>query len=210
MPHPLLPVLDQIDPDATYTTLDLVRLLGLRRSTVLSLCAGGWLPGGQARPHVRGGRQWEWTGAALLVAASLSEDDLPELDHALYAPTTLYRLGCGCSSCTATHAAKSAAWKRRQADAAFPAAARAELLAAVATGTPVEEAAEAVGVSTARVWGYYRMWREFAAALDEAGQGLCVDATDSRCGSGTGYTVLRCRGTACRIAKRATRGGVSP
>lgn len=205
MRHPLLAVVDQITADATYTTTDLAHLLRMHRSSINSLAQGGWFPGGQHRPHTRGGRQRVWTGTELLAAAHLDEDQLPTLDHARLAPSTLWRMGCGCDDCLDWHNETTRERRRRIAAGAFPAQVRRRVLDEVAAGVPVPEAAKAAGVTVGQVWGCYRVHTDFARLLDEAGEALCQSPGDSRCGTPAGYAGLSCRGTACRIAKRAER-----
>jgi hypothetical protein len=196
--HPLARLADQIDPAGNDTSTDLASLLEVHRSTINTLRSGDYLPGSVMASHRRGGRQRTWTGQALLSALDLT--DQPELDHDLYEPSTLWRLGCRCEECTQTHNADSQERRRRDAEERFPAQRHGEVLALVRARTEVADAATQLGLTAGQVYGPARVDLEFRRELDEAAQSLYVDATDTRCGTSAGYRWMRCRATSCRIA----------
>ena len=202
MSHPLKSIERQIRAQNLYTVRDLAGLLGVSIQSVRSVHAGGYLPGAawESIPGGRGGGRYVWRGEQLLAALDLTLDDLPALDHQRYAPATLWRLGCGCEDCSAWHNASTKADRRQQAGERFPPDRREQLLALVAAGTVVKEAAEAVGVRTGQVYGACTTDPEFSRRLDEAGEALCVAASDPQCGSHALYRRRGCRGTACRKA----------
>ncbi|MEU5445778.1 MULTISPECIES: hypothetical protein [Streptomyces] len=197
MDHPLAHAVDRIDPAALYRSDDLAELLGLARSSVNTLALSGWFPG-VTWERSAGGRQRVWTGAVLIAAA---DTEPPALDHSLYAPSTLWRLGCGCDSCLAWHNADSRTRRRTAADAAFPEQRRQEVLDLISAGAvaTIEEAAAQATVTPGQVYGLARRDVDFRAALDEAAVALCVGG--ERCGRPCGYR-QGCRGTACRRAHR--------
>nr|WP_119589442.1 hypothetical protein [Streptomyces scabiei] len=199
MDHPLVRVLDRITPDARYRAADLAELLGLARSSTNTLILSGWFPGAQwERVPGADGRRRVWTGTALIAAA---DSDPPALDHARYAPSTLWRLGCGCDDCLAWHNADSLARRRAASDAAFPEQRRRQVLELISAGDvdSMEEAAARAEVSSGLVFGLARRDEGFRAALDEAAVALCVGG--ALCGRPRGYRT-GCRGTACRRAHR--------
>jgi hypothetical protein len=199
MDHPLARVVDRIDPDARYRAGDLAELLGLARSSTNTLALSGWFPGFEwERVPGADGRQRVWTGAALIAAA---DTDPPALDHTRYAPSTLWRLGCGCDDCLAWHNADSRTRRRADADAAFPAQRRRRVLELVAAGDvdSIQAAAVKAGATPGQVFGLARRDDDFRAALDEAAVALCVGG--DLCGRPRGYR-LGCRGTMCRRAHR--------
>ncbi|MEU2354360.1 hypothetical protein ABZ599_15565 [Streptomyces misionensis] len=153
MEHPLAHAVDRIDPAVLYRSDDLAELLGLARSSVNTLALSGWFPGftWEREPNV-GGRQRVWTGAALIAAA---DTEPPALDHSRYAPSTLWRLGCGCDSCLAWHNADSRTRRRTAADAAFPEQQRQEVLDLISAGAvaTIEEAAVKAEVTRGRCTG---------------------------------------------------------
>ncbi|MCC2280867.1 hypothetical protein LKL35_36705 [Streptomyces sp. ET3-23] len=202
MDHPLARVVDRITPNARYRAPDLAELLGLARSSTDTLILSGWFPGAEwERVPGADGRRRVWTGAALIAAA---DTDPPALDHNRYAPSTLWRLGCGCDDCLAWHNADSRDRRRAVADAAFPAQRRRQVLELVAAGKvgSIEEAAALAEVTPGQVFGLARRDEEFRAALDEAAVVLCVGG--DLCGRPRGYRT-GCRGTACRRAHRPLR-----
>ncbi|MFE5037137.1 hypothetical protein [Streptomyces sp. NPDC056683] len=199
MDHPLARVVDRIDPDARYRVADLAELLGLARSSTQTLAISGWFPGSEwERVPDAAGRRRVWTGAALIAAA---DTDPPALDHDRYAPSTLWRLGCGCDDCLAWHNRDSLTRRRAAADAAFPEQRRRQVLELVAAGdvANIPEAAVQAGVTAGQVYGYARRDDDFRAALEEAAVALCVGGDG--CGTHRGWR-LGCRGTACRRAHR--------
>jgi hypothetical protein len=199
MDHPLARVVDRIDPDARYRAADFPELLGLARSSTNTLILSGWFPGAEwERVPGADGRQRVWTGAALIAAA---DTDPPALDHSRYAPSTLWRLGCGCDDCLARHNADSRTRRRAAADAAFPEQRRRQVLELVSAGDvpTIEEAAARAEVTPGQVFGLARRDDDFRAALDEAAVALCVGG--DRCGRPSGYR-QGCRGTMCRRAHR--------
>jgi hypothetical protein len=199
MDHPLARVVDRIDPDARYGTADLAELLGLARSSTSTLALSGWFPGSEwERVPGAHGRRLVWTGAALIAAA---DTDPPALDHTRYAPSTLWRLGCGCDDCLAWHNADSLTRRRAAADVVFPEQRRRQVLELVAAGdvATIEEAAARAEVTPGQVFGLARRDDDFRAALDEAAVALCVGG--DQCGRPCGYR-NGCRGTACRRAHR--------
>lgn len=204
--HPLAGAIDKIEPNARYTADDLALLLGLHRMSVVTLAQAGYLPGEKVSNRTGGGRHYEWAGQAIIEAVGTEPPPLDDEAHHKYSLATLWRWGCGCDDCRAWHYESTRQRRRDQIEKKFPEQTRREVLAAVADGTQVADAAAKVGVSAHQVWGYTRVDEVFAAALDEAGEVLCVDATDSKCGTPGGHRWLKCRGTACRIAKR---GGAS-
>ncbi|MEU9056532.1 hypothetical protein AB0D37_40125 [Streptomyces sp. NPDC048384] len=117
------------------------------------------------------GTRLVWTGAALIAAA---DTDPPPLDHTRYAPSTLWRLGCGCDDCLAWHNADSRERRRVLADAAFPEQRRQQVLELVAAGdvASIEQAAERAQVTPGMVFGLARRDDAFRAALDEAAMAL--------------------------------------
>jgi len=199
MDHPLAHAVDRIDPGARYRTSDLANLLGLARGSIHSLVLSGWFPGSEWEP-VPGadGRRLVWTGTALIAAA---DTDPPALDHDRYAPSTLWRLGCGCEDCLAWHNNDSRTRRRTAADAAFPEQRRRQVLELIAAGDvdTIAEAAERAEVTPGQVFGLALRDTDFRAQLDEAAHALCVN--DARCGRPSGYR-RGCRGTACRRAHR--------
>lgn len=202
MEHPLARVIDRIDPAALYRVPDLADLLGLARSSTWALVQSGWFPGVEYEPVPDGtGRRQVWTGAALIAAA---DTDPPALDHTKYAPSTLWRLGCGCDDCLAWHNADSRDRHRRASDDAFPEQRRRRVLELVASGTvTVKEAAAQAEVTVGQVYGYARRDQEFERLLDEAAASLCRDPGGSRCATPGAYRA-GCRGTACRRAHTPT------
>jgi hypothetical protein len=197
--HPLAAVVDRIDPDALYRIPDLAGLLGLAPGSTHSLALSGWFPGAERErvPGAAGVRQ-VWSGAALIAAAGI---DPPPLDHTRYAPSTLWRLGCGCDDCLAWHNTDSRDRRRARSDAAFPPQKRRQVLDLITAGdvTSIVEAAERAGTSPGLVFGLANRDPAFRAALDEAANALCVGG--DRCGRPIGYQA-GCRGTACRRAHR--------
>jgi hypothetical protein len=194
-------ITSRVDPDRSYTTHDLASLLGCSVSSVYAAMTAGLLPA-QAVPGTGKGRgkPRTWTGAALLDAARRSTEDLPDLDHAARAASTLWRLGCGCDDCLHAHNAETREHRHRHGDRVFPEAARRQLLRMVSAGTPLDQAAAAAGVTRSQVYGRACWDSEFGGALDEAAQALCADPGRSACGTARAYRFLRCRGTACRTA----------
>lgn len=202
MQHPLAPLVDGIDPDALYRIPDLAELLGLAKSSTITLAISGWFPGAEREPVPGARARQVWTGRALIAAA---ETEPPELDHDRYAPSTLWRLGCGCEDCLAWHNDDTRERRRAAADAAFPEEARRLVLELVAAGdvATVAEAAKEAGVTAGQVYGLANRDEEFRAALDEAGMALCRGG--DRCGRPVGYR-QGCRGTACRLAHHPRQG----
>ncbi|KUF17382.1 hypothetical protein [Streptomyces silvensis] len=203
--HPLAPYTDKIAADGLYTLPDLAALMGISRSSAHVLAAHGAFSSNGADP--RRGRTRQWTGAELLLMAT--RPVRITLDHAQFAPETLYRLGCRCDGCMDAHAAASREWKRTAADQKFPAPQREEVLRLVAQGTPVPTAAAAVGVTPHCVAGRATWDTAFADALDQALWSLCTwGQTDPQCGTAAAYrgsrdhTTPGCRGTACRSWRR--------
>lgn len=203
--NPLSTATDRIDPHEVYTSKRLAEVLGVRRADVSLMRVAGWLPDGKRRAlsSTPGGARYEteWTGRQILTAARRREQ--PPLDHERYSPVTLWRIGCRCEPCTQAHNKETRARCWAAADAAFPENARVVLLAALTLGTPLPDAAAAVGVNPAQVYGRAKWDTEFSQALDEAGWGLCaLGRTDARCSTGTAYRHDRCRGTGCREMRR--------
>ncbi|MFF0698401.1 hypothetical protein ACFYU4_37925 [Streptomyces tendae] len=208
-PHPLAEYADRIDAAEVYTLRRLAELLELAPSSVSGMARYGWLPGSRMRPHRRGGRTYTWTGKQLLRLAA--RPIRVQYDHERYAPSTLYRVGCRCPVCVRVHSADSQERKRALADEAFPVGKRARVVALVAAGTTVVDAAAEVGVTAGWVYGRATWDAAFAEEIDEAAWSLCVlGQDDPACSTAAGYRgktggkVPRpaCRGTGCREWRR--------
>ncbi|MEV4335306.1 hypothetical protein AB0K02_33230 [Streptomyces sp. NPDC049597] len=144
-------------------------VLQVARPHVYTLHMVGWLPGATRVPGP--GRQWQWSGEALLKVARRQRP--PRLDHNRFSPIVLWRVGCRCQRCRAAHASATTSEKRAIADALFSEEKRAQLLELVRAGTPVDEAAEQLSVSRGQVYGMANRDAEFRERLDEAGWALC-------------------------------------
>ncbi|WP_307820462.1 hypothetical protein [Streptomyces sp. MC1] len=208
-PHPLAKYADRIDASADYTARQLAALLELSLSSVHMMAGYGWLPGSRMRTPARGGRKYTWTGQQLLRLAGRRIK--VQYDHERYAPSTLYRVGCRCPECTAAHNTESRQRRRALAEEKFPEPQRTRLVELVGEGTPVEDAAQEVGVSVGYVFGRATWDAAFADALDDAGWALCVLGESSpACGTAGAYRGNDskrsprppCRGTGCREYKR--------
>jgi hypothetical protein len=183
-------------------------LLGIARSSVNSLISHGFLPGGTVGSHRRGGRELSWTGTQLLRIAR--RPIRIAYDHETYAPTTLYRVGCRCPTCTAAHTDESVARKRALSEEAFSAAQRRQVLDLVAAGASIPEAAGQAETSPHQVYGRALWDPEFADELDDAGWALCALGQDHpKCGTAGAYrgsiggaVGKACRGTGCREWRR--------
>lgn len=205
-PHPLAAYQERIDQAGVYTVRDIAALMETSESNVRGMATYGWLPGSRMRPHARGGRRYTWTGRQLVRIAR--RPLRLTFDHERYAPQTLYRVGCRCSTCRDAHAAESREWRRALAEELFPARKRRQVLDLVEAGTPVGEAARQVGVTQSLVYGRASRDVEFAEALDEAAWALCLLGQDSpQCSTPATYRGNRssrppCRGTGCREWRR--------
>lgn len=117
-------------------------------------------------------------------------------------PTTLYRYGVHTQHTVAAKNEASRHYRRGLADAMFGQDARARVLAAVAAGTPLPDAAAAEHVSAAQVHGRARWDTAFRAALDEALEAYSEPYKSRHCGTPTGYR-NNCRCGPCRAAHSA-------
>lgn len=138
-----------------------------------------------------------WTGAALIAAAGAEP---PPLDHARYASSTLWRLGCGCDDCLAVrrrHPLPAAHGLRRR----IPQQRRREFLELLASGevASLAEATERARVTAGQVLGLASRDDDFRDALDEAGMALCAGRQRMLRPGGLPQRLLR---TACWRAHR--------
>lgn len=191
-------------------------LTGLAVTSVSSLIAHGYLPGGRWVPARSGGGHRVWSGEQLLDMV----DHPPTIvfDHGTFSPATLWRAGCHCDMCTDWHNAATRQERRQASDEKFTAEQRRRLLESVADGIAVADAAQLVGVTLHQVYGRATRDAEFATALDNAAWALCeLGPTDPRCGTAIAYSSHSgppCRGTGCRewrrSASRKERGTTDP
>ncbi|MGW0491142.1 type I-E CRISPR-associated protein Cse1/CasA [Streptomyces olivaceus] len=204
-PHLLAPYADDIDPEQLYTVRQIASLVGLAVTSIYSLTAHGYLPGGKPVLEGPGRSRRVWTGQELL--ALVSQPPAIVYDHDTFAPATLWRVGCRCDRCTDWHNASTAQARRQTADEKFPAPARQAVLELVAGGMSVADAAQLAGVTLHQVYGRATRDEEFADALDEAAWALCVLGQDHpQCSTATAYASHSgppCRGTGCREWRRA-------
>lgn len=82
-------------------------------------------------------------------------------------------------------------------------AVRTDLLAAVAAGATLDDAARRYGATRQRVTALAQLDAEFADALDEAYR--TAAAPDTPHGTSTGYRHYRCRCCDCRVAHHGQR-----
>jgi hypothetical protein len=104
------------------------------------------------------------------------------------------------------HNDQTRAWRQELAAARFPAGQRRRLLAMLASGTPIQEAAATVGVTVQTVFGARAWARGWGGELDESLMAGRRD--DISHGSSHSYKVHRCRCPECRRANDRSRQAV--
>ncbi|WP_369383228.1 hypothetical protein [Streptomyces sp. cg36] len=207
--HPLLDVVEDIDPDEQYTVKDIAHLTGRAYRTAGRWAAGGHFgEGSEDRVGVHdAGRRRVWTGRELLAAVAAPR---PVQDHQDREKSTTWASGCrqgdGCD-CIDHHNEDTAQHRRAFREAfveqVFPAQARADLLKILAAGNPLPVGLAWVQTPPARMWAYARTHPAWGRNLDEA----LMASRDPNLHHGREHTyrVYGCRCPDCRTAKATHR-----
>lgn len=115
-----------------------------------------------------------------------------------------WRAGCRCSECRTAHNDGSRTFRRRVVDTRrFPPKLRDRLLALIAAGVHITDAAAALRTSQQAIHRYARVHPEWGAELDEALMG--GRAPEVPHGTEAGYRHHRCRCPECRQAHHRPR-----
>jgi len=201
----LIGIAARLDETTSYTLPAFADVACLPRSVVYAWIGAGVIPPGRGAGGT--GTRRRWTGAELRAALTAAAEGRRLPVQWDVAPLTRYRLGDRDPEAVGAQSLRSRDYRRELAEACFPPAARARVIALIGAGTPVDQAAAAVNVTRSLVYGRAHRDAEFGRALDDAGHALCIGGV---CGSATAYRD-GCRGTACRrehndAAQRARAG----